>query len=70
MLMFIPQSLLYFRLVIGTTSSYLVVYCSTVALAAYLLRGTIVNRTYGTHKKLYIHLLLLTICGPIYYGPP
>ena len=35
-----------------------------------VLRGTIVNRTYDTHKKLYISLFLLTIFGPIYYGPP
>ena len=35
-----------------------------------LLRGAILNRTYGTHKNLYIYLLLLTILGPIYYGPP
>ena len=35
-----------------------------------LLRGTIVNRTYGLHKNLYIDLFLLTIFGPIYYGPP
>ena len=35
-----------------------------------LLRGTIVNRTYGTHKNLYIHLFSPTIFGPIYYGPP
>ena len=34
-----------------------------------LLRGTIVNRTYGTHKKLYIFLFLLTKFGPIYHGP-
>ena len=26
-----------------------------------LLRGTIVNRTYGTHENLYIYLFLLTI---------
>ena len=32
-----------------------------------ILRGTIVNRTYGAHKKLYIYLFLLTIFGPIYY---
>ena len=32
--------------------------------------GAIVNRTYGTHKNLYIYLILLTIFGPIYYGPP
>ena len=31
-----------------------------------LLRGTIVNRTYGTHKDLYIALFLLTIFGPVY----
>ena len=30
----------------------------------------IVNKTYGTHKNLYIYLLLLTIFGPIYYFPP
>ena len=35
-----------------------------------LLRGIIVNRTYGTHKNLYISVFLLTIFGPIYYGPP
>ena len=35
-----------------------------------LLRGTIVNRTYGTHKNLYNSLFLLTKFGPIYYGPP
>ena len=34
-----------------------------------LLRGTIVNRTYGTHKNLYISLFLPTICGHIYYVP-
>ena len=35
-----------------------------------LLRGTIVNRTYGIHKNLYIEAFLLTIFGPINYGPP
>ena len=37
-----------------------------------LLRGAIVNRTYGIHNTLYISLflLLITIFGPIYYGPP
>ena len=35
-----------------------------------LLRGTLVNRTYGEDKNLYIHLFLLTIFGPIYYRPP
>ena len=35
-----------------------------------LLRGGILNRTYGTHKTLYIYLYLLTLFGPIYYGPP
>ena len=37
---------------------------------AVVLRGTLVNRTYGGHKNLYIHLFLLTIFGPIYYRPP
>ena len=32
--------------------------------------GTIVDRTYGIHKNLYIYLFLLRIFGPIYYGPP
>ena len=35
-----------------------------------LLRGGILNRTYDTHKKLDISVFLLTIFGPIYYGPP
>ena len=35
-----------------------------------LLRGTLVNTTYGGHKNLYIHLFLPTIFGPIYYRPP
>ena len=34
-------------------------------------RGTIVSRTYGTHKNLYLvyifNLFMLTIFGPIYY---
>ena len=38
--------------------------CATV------LRGTILNRTYGTYKILCISLFLLTMFGPIYYGPP
>ena len=29
----------------------------------------LVNRTYGGHKNLYIHLFLPTIFGPIYYRP-
>ena len=35
-----------------------------------LLRGTIVNRTCGIHKNLYISPFLPTIFGPINYGPP
>ena len=35
-----------------------------------LLRGTILNRTYGPHKNRYISLLLPTIFGPVCYGPP
>ena len=34
------------------------------------IRGTIVNRTYGSHKNLHISLFLLPIFGPIYYAPP
>ena len=40
------------------------------ALVSLLLRWTLVNRTYGGHKKLYIHLFLLTVFGPIYHRPP
>ena len=32
-----------------------------------ILRGTIVNRTYGTLKNLYIYLFFLTMFGPIYF---
>ena len=32
--------------------------------------GGIINRTNGTHKNLYMYLLLLTIFGFIYYDPP
>ena len=35
-----------------------------------LLRGTILNRTYGTYKHLYISLFLLTRFGPIYSRAP
>ena len=35
-----------------------------------IIRGTILKRTYGTHKILYKYQFLLTIFGPIYYGPP
>ena len=37
---------------------------------ALILRGTIVNRTYRTHKNLYLQHFLLTIFGPVNYGPP
>ena len=42
---------------------------SSTALPTLRLRGTIVNRTYGTHKNLYIFLFLLKTFGAIYYGP-
>ena len=35
-----------------------------------LVRGTIVNSTYVTHKNLYVSPFLLTVFGPINYGPP
>ena len=35
-----------------------------------VLRGTIVNRTYGTNKNLDNSLFLQPIFGPIYYAPP
>ena len=36
----------------------------------WLLRGAILNRTQGAHNHLHISRFLLTIFGPIYYGPP
>ena len=40
-------------------------------LVRYLyVRGTIVKRTYGTNKKLYISLFFPTRFGPINHGPP
>ena len=44
------------------------VFCSNMLTE--LLRGDIVNGTYGAHKHLYIKPFLLTIFGPITYGPP
>ena len=35
-----------------------------------ILRGAIVNRTYGGHKNLDISLFLPTLFGPIYYRSP
>ena len=36
-----------------------------------LLRGAILNKTYGTDKNLYISLFLPRLFGPTYYyGPP
>ena len=37
---------------------------------AAVLRGALLNRTYGKHKHLYISLFLLTIFGPIYLKSP
>ena len=39
-------------------------------LLSLIVRGTIVNRTYGIPKNLYIYLFLSTIVGPTYYGLP
>ena len=52
-----------------TTSSFRIAAVPRYAHVQYL-RGTIVNRTYGIHKNLYISLYSLTMLGPIYYGPP
>ena len=41
-----------------------------MGLTRVVLRGAILNRTYGTPKNLHISLFLPTIFGPIYYGPP
>ena len=35
-----------------------------------ILRGNLVNRTYGKNKNLYISVFFTTIIGPVYYGPP
>ena len=35
-----------------------------------VLRGAILNRTYGEYKSLYISLVVLSIFDAIYYGPP
>ena len=32
--------------------------------------GAVVNRIYGTHQTLYIHVFLLTISGPILLWSP
>ena len=45
-------------------------YCHIHKQCFTILRGTIVNRIYGTVKNLLIYLFFLTIFGPIYYGPP
>ena len=39
----------------------------TLSKAPILLRGTTVNRTYGTHNNLYIYLFLLALLGPTRY---
>ena len=52
-------------------SSLLSIVLLMVLLVLLLLRGTVVNRTYGLHKNLPgIYLTIFTIFGPIYYGPP
>ena len=55
-------------------TQYLMNYVSLVGMVVkgqgHYYGGPILNRTYGTHKSLYISLVLLTIFGPIYYGPP
>ena len=43
---------------------------ASTLLGVLLLRGTIVNRTYGTNKNLYVYSFSRTIFGPVYYGPP
>ena len=46
------------------------VLCYPCVFGSVLLRGTVLNRTYGTHKNLYISRFLLTTFDPIYYGSP
>ena len=45
-------------------------FLSTYAFRLLILRGAIVNRTYGLHKNLYVQQFLLAIFGPVNYGPP
>ena len=52
-----------------TTNSKTAIQCTWETTKS-LLRGTIVNRTYGIHKNLYVEPFLLTIFGPVNYGPP
>ena len=42
----------------------------TLTLLGLLLRGAIVNRTYGTLTNLYMSLLLRTVFGPVFYCFP
>ena len=56
--------------IIFTASVISVVVAVAVVVSVAVLRGATVNRTSGTHKKLPISLFVLTIFGPIYYGPP
>ena len=37
---------------------------------SYYYGGTMLNKTYGTHKNLYFSLFLLAIFGPIHCGTP
>ena len=48
-------------------SFYLGVVFDQYQVRTAVLRATIVNRTYGIHKNLYISTFLLTIFGPINY---
>ena len=52
------------------TSQMLDKFAPKMGLTAVLVRGTILNRTYGTYDNLYIWLFLGTIFGPVYSGPP
>ena len=51
------------------TCSYNIVVCPQIGTAV-LLREKVLNRTYGTYKHLHTSLFLLTVFGPINYGPP
>ena len=57
--------------VVGAVGAVPMAVVAVVKVKQYvLLRETILNRTYGTHKNLYISIFLRTVFGPIYYGPP
>ena len=46
------------------------IYLQSAATTGRSITGSLINRTYGGHKNLYINIFLITIFGPTYYRPP